>query len=65
MRVVVIGLLIAIICSLGSAAFFLIRDQGTEQYRVVKALSLRVGLSVLLFVMLIAGHYLGWIAQPL
>jgi Protein of unknown function (DUF2909) len=60
MRYVVIGMLIAIIASLASAAVFMLRDRG-EKKRMVKALALRVGLSVTLFLMLMAGYYFGLI----
>ena len=55
MRIVVILFLIAIIASLASALVFLFRDQGRERKRMVKALALRVGLSIMLFVILTAG----------
>ena len=60
MRYVVIAMLAAIIASLASAAVFMLRDRG-EKKRMVKALALRVGLSVTLFVMLMAGYYFGLI----
>jgi hypothetical protein len=60
MRYVVIAMLLLIVASLGSAVFFMMRDRegGT---RMVKALALRVGLSVLLFASLMAAYYFGWI----
>jgi hypothetical protein len=58
MRYVVIAMLLAIIASLGSAAVFMFRDRG-QGTRMVKALALRVGLSVTLFLMLMAGYYFG------
>ncbi len=61
MRYVVIAMLIAIVVSLGSALWFMLRDRGKDPKRMVKALALRVGLSVTLFVMLMAGYYFGLI----
>jgi len=58
MRYVVIAILVAIVASLGSAAFFMIRDRSGSS-RMVKALAIRVGLSVALFVFLMAGYYFG------
>ena len=58
MRYVVIAMLLAIIASLASAAVFMFRDRGQSK-RMVKALALRVGLSVTLFLMLMAGYYFG------
>lgn len=51
-KFLVILTLIAIVGSLGSAAVFLIRDR-SQSKRVVRALTLRVGLSVALFLVLI------------
>ena len=54
------GILIFIVGSLGSAMYYLIRDKGQSD-RTVKALTIRVVLSVALFAMLMIGHYLGLI----
>ena len=59
MRYVVIGLLLLIVVSLGSAGVFMMRDRGNST-RMVKALAIRVGLSVGLFVLLLVGYYFGW-----
>src|SRR6266704_3542501 len=50
----------AILASLGSALFFLVTDGGQSK-RTVKALALRVGLSLTLFLLLMAGYYFGLI----
>jgi hypothetical protein len=60
-RIVVIVFLVFILGSLGSSLYFLYRDRGSGSTRMVKALTLRVGLSILLFVLLIAGFRLGLI----
>jgi hypothetical protein len=60
MRYVVIAMLLAIVGSLASAAVFMFRDRGQSK-RMVKALALRVGLSVTLFLMLMASYYFGLI----
>jgi len=65
MRIVAILMLIAIIASLGSALVFVYRDQGQNKTRAVKALSLRVGLSFVLFLLLMAAHRFGWIGERL
>jgi hypothetical protein len=62
MRYVVIGIFLLIVASLGSAAVFMIRDRGSSK-RMVKALAWRVGLSVALFLFLMAGYYFG-LLQP-
>ena len=53
-------MLILIVGSLASALVFMFRGRGDSK-RMVKALALRVGLSVFLFVMLMAGYYFGLI----
>jgi hypothetical protein len=60
MRYVVIAMLIAIVVSLGSALWYMLHPS-EDPKRMVKALALRVGLSVALFVMLMAGYYFGLI----
>jgi len=60
----VIAVLIAIVASLASALWAMLRP-GKDPKRMVKALSLRVGLSVALFLMLMAGYYFGWITSRL
>ena len=62
MRYVVIAMLLAIIASLGSAAVFMLRSRGDSR-RMARALTWRVGLSVALFVLLMAGYYFG-LLQP-
>lgn len=49
-----------IIGSLGSALVFLMRDKGRSN-RTVRALAWRVGVSVLLFAMLLLAYFAGWI----
>jgi len=60
MKILVAIAFILIIGSLGSALFFLMRDKGKTN-RTVHALALRVGLSITLFLLLLASHYMGWI----
>ncbi len=55
-------MLLAIVASLASAAVFMLRGRGDSR-RMAKALALRVGLSVAVFVLLMAGYFLGLI-QP-
>jgi len=55
-------MLVAIVLSLGSAAVFMLRGRGDSK-RMARALALRVGLSVALFVLLMAGYFFG-IFQP-
>lgn len=64
MKFIVILFLILIVASLGSALFFLMRDKG-QGTRTVKALALRVGLSLALFLMLMGGFASGLITTRL
>ena len=58
MRYVVIAMLVLIVASLGSALFYMIRGRDDPK-KMARALAIRVGLSVALFVMLMAGWFLG------
>jgi hypothetical protein len=60
MRIIVISLLLLIVASLGSALFFVMHDQAGSK-RAVFALAVRVGLSMGLFLFLMAGFYFGFI----
>ena len=64
MKILVVVLLLAIVGSLASALFFLVHDQGKSK-RTVNALAVRVGLSLFLFLILMAGHYFGLIPAKL
>ena len=57
--VIALGFLL-IVGSLASALFFMMRDKGRTR-NTARALGLRVGLSILLFVFLLVSHQLGWI----
>ena len=61
-RLLILACLLAIVLSLGSALLHLVRDKGESQ-KMARALTIRVGLSVLLFVLLMVAWWLGWI-QP-
>jgi hypothetical protein len=62
MKILVGIAFILIIGSLASALVFLMRDKGRSN-RTVQALALRVGFSILLFVLILIAHRFGWI-QP-
>lgn len=61
-KIVVVGLLVGILISLGSGLIFLLKDQG-DSTRTVKALTVRIALSLLAFGLLMLGYFAGWI-QP-
>jgi hypothetical protein len=60
MRIVVVLAFLVILGSLASALFYLMKDKGTTN-RTVNALTVRIGLSVAVFVMLLFAHWMGWI----
>ena len=62
MRIVVIAFLVVILGSLGSAFFYLVRDKGNST-RTVKALTIRVTLSITLFILLMLGYHFGIIPR--
>lgn len=64
MRIVVILFIIVILASLGSALYYMIRDKGTTQ-RTVKALTIRIVLSIALFLILLIGFKTGLITAHL
>lgn len=64
MRYFVIAVFIAIVASLFSALFFVYHDRSGST-RALKALALRVALSVGLFAFLMLGYYFGWITGRL
>lgn len=63
-KVIVVLTLIVIVGSLFSALFFLSRDK-TGSDRTVKALTIRIGLSILLFILLLMAGKFGLIGHSL
>jgi hypothetical protein len=61
-KIIIVLLLLAVIVSLTSGMFFLVNDKG-ETDRTVKSLTIRVSLSIALFLMLFIGYFMGLI-QP-
>jgi hypothetical protein len=61
-KILIGACLLGIVLSLASGLFYLVNDKG-ESKKMVKALSIRVGLSVLLFVLLLIAWSQGLI-QP-
>jgi hypothetical protein len=59
-KILIILSLIFIVSSLFSALFYLSKDK-TGSDRTVKALTVRIGLSITLFIVLMLGYYFGYI----
>lgn len=62
MRIIILLALAGILLALGSALVYLVRDRGTTS-RTVNALTVRVGISVALFLFILFSYWMGWI-QP-
>jgi heme/copper-type cytochrome/quinol oxidase subunit 4 len=62
MKIVILVLLLAVIVSLFSGLYFVYKDKG-QSNRAVISLTIRIALSVLVFVILIGSYYFGWIPQ--
>lgn len=57
-KILILLIFAGILASLGSGLFYLFRDQGGESRRTVNALTVRIALSVALFVLL----FIAWAA---
>ena len=65
MKILVILFIALILASLGSALYFMVKDKGKASTRMVKALTWRVALSVVLFAFLMLAYYFGFITGKL
>jgi hypothetical protein len=61
-RLLILAGFLGIVLSLGSALVHLVRGKGDSR-KMARALTIRIGLSILLFILLLAAWWLGWI-QP-
>ncbi|MGH8670878.1 MAG: twin transmembrane helix small protein [Burkholderiales bacterium] len=61
-KLLVVVFLVLIVGSLASGLYYLVKDKGTST-RAVKALTLRITLSIALFVLLMLGYYFGIIPK--
>lgn len=62
MRIIALLFIVFILASLASALYYLIKDKGHSD-RTVKMLTVRVALSLTLFLVLMGGYYFGFIPQ--
>lgn len=62
MKYIVFVLLAAILFSLGTGLYYL-RREDADSPKMLRALQVRVGLSLVLILFLVASYFLGWI-QP-
>ncbi len=63
MKFVVFALLAAIVISLGTGLFYL-RREDADSPKMLRALQVRVALSLVLILVLIASYFFGWINPP-
>lgn len=63
MKFVVIALLAAIVISLGTALFYL-RREDADSPKMLRALQVRVALSLTLILFLVVSYFAGWIDPP-
>jgi hypothetical protein len=63
MKFIVLILLAAVVVSLFSGLFFLVKDRDSpESTRMLTSLKIRVGLSITLVVFLVAAYSMGWLS---
>ncbi len=60
MKIVILVLLLGVVASLFSGLYFVYKDKGTTN-RAVISLTIRIALSVLVFLLLIGSYYFGWL----
>lgn len=63
MKILVAIAFILILASLGSALYYMMRQKGKNDQRMVRSLAMRVGFSIALFALILVAHKLGYI-QP-
>jgi len=60
MKIVILVLLLAVVASLFSGLYFVYKDKGTTN-RAVTALTIRIVLSLIVFALLMASYWFGWL----
>lgn len=60
MRIIVVLAFLGVLASLASALVYLMRDKGGTN-RTVNALTVRIGLSIALFLFVLFANHMGWI----
>jgi hypothetical protein len=64
MKLVVLVLLAAVVVSLFSGLFFLVKDKDNpDSTRMLRSLKVRVALSIVLILFLVMSYQFGWISQ--
>lgn len=60
MKILILVLLLAVVASLFSGLYFVYKDKGTTN-RAVTALTVRIVLSLIVFALLMASYWFGWL----
>jgi Protein of unknown function (DUF2909) len=60
MKILIVLMFLAIISSLGSGLYFMMRDKGKSN-RMLNSLKIRISLSVILITLILIFYYMGWI----
>jgi hypothetical protein len=63
LKIAIVLMLLLIVGSLFSALFYLVKDKGAGE-RTARALTIRIGLSLTLFLLLMLGYFTGVIGHP-
>lgn len=64
MKIFMVVMLVAVLGALASAGIFMLRKDGDgdqRSHRMARALALRVGLSVALFLFILLSWWMGWV----
>lgn len=64
MKIVMVLMLVLVLAALASAGLFMLRrgdNQADDDRRMARALAVRVGLSVALFLFVLLSWYMGWV----
>jgi hypothetical protein len=62
MRILVLVLVVVMLGSLFSGLFFLYKDKSGGN-RMVMALTVRIGIAIVIFLILMASYYFGWVPR--
>jgi len=62
MRIVILFLVVAVLASLFAGLYFVYKDKGATN-RAVVSLTIRIGLSIVIFLILIGSYYFGLVPQ--
>lgn len=63
-KVGIVFILLVIVGSLFSALFYLVKDKGNSE-RTAKALTIRITISIILFLLLVIGYMNGYVGHHL